>query len=95
MDIGFIVHDVFALTRPQWKLASNLEEAGRAFQLAMTQDQKSAGLERAPEPEELESDGSSDDATGEAEADSIAPDAEAVDGIESEEEFDVSISETN
>jgi regulator of nonsense transcripts 2 len=25
MDIEFIVQDVFALTRPQWKLASNIE----------------------------------------------------------------------
>lgn len=61
MDIEFIVHDVFALTRPQWKLASNIEEAGRAFQLAMAQDQKTAGLDKVVEPDDVESDASSDD----------------------------------
>ena len=91
MDIEFIVQDVFALTRPQWKLASNLEEAGRAFQLAMTQDQKSTGLERAPEPEEPESDGSSDEAMGDDEANVTAPDIEIGDGVESEEGSDVSL----
>ncbi|KAL9000452.1 MAG: hypothetical protein Q9169_000969 [Polycauliona sp. 2 TL-2023] len=31
MDIDFIVQDSFALTRPQWKLVTDLEEAGQAF----------------------------------------------------------------
>jgi regulator of nonsense transcripts 2 len=61
MDIEFIVQDTFALTRPQWKLASNLEEAGRAFQLAVAQDHKSSGLNKAVEVEEPEVDESSDD----------------------------------
>ncbi|KAM3076838.1 mRNA decay protein, variant 4 [Clarireedia jacksonii] len=61
MDIEFIVSDIFAATRPQWKLASNIEEASRAFQLAMAQDQKTAGIEKAAEPEEPDSDASSDD----------------------------------
>lgn len=61
MDIEFIVQDIFALTRPQWKLASNLDEAGRAFQLAMAQDQKTSGLDRPTEVEEPELDESSDD----------------------------------
>lgn len=61
MDIEFIVQDTFALTRPQWKLASNLEEASRAFQLAVAQDHKSSGLNKAVEVEEPEVDESSDD----------------------------------
>ncbi|KAI9736047.1 MAG: hypothetical protein M1818_006223 [Claussenomyces sp. TS43310] len=61
MDIEFIVQDIFSLTRPQWKLASNIEEAGRAFQLAMTQDQKTSGLDRAAEVDEPELDESSED----------------------------------
>ncbi|RAL66123.1 hypothetical protein DID88_005794 [Monilinia fructigena] len=61
MDIEFIVSDIYATTRPQWKLASNIEEASRAFQLAMAQDQKTAGIEKVVEPEELESDASSDE----------------------------------
>ncbi|RFU35631.1 hypothetical protein B7463_g649, partial [Scytalidium lignicola] len=69
MDIEFIVQDVFALTRPQWKLASNLEESSRVFQLAMAQDQKSAGLDKAAEPEEPDSDGSTDDGMGDGDVD--------------------------
>ncbi|KAK5653863.1 hypothetical protein OQA88_7787 [Cercophora sp. LCS_1] len=49
MDIEFLVQDIFALTRPQWKLASNLEEASKVFQLAVTADQKSSGLDKTAE----------------------------------------------
>ena len=66
MDIEFIVQDIFALTRPQWKLASNLEEASRAFQLAMAQDQKNSGLNKPAEVEDPEVDESSDDEEEEA-----------------------------
>ncbi len=41
MDIDFIIQDTFALTRPQWKLADNFEEAGRAFAEAVAQNYKS------------------------------------------------------
>lgn len=61
MDIEFLVQDIFSLTRPQWKLASNLEEATKAFQLAIEQNSKLSGLNKAPEPEEGSSSGSSDD----------------------------------
>ena len=94
MDIEFIVQDVFALTRPQWKLASNIEEASRAFQLAMAQDQKTAGIDRAVEPEDADSDGLSEDGIGigdaEADAEVGAGEAEAEEESESEEEIDVS-----
>jgi regulator of nonsense transcripts 2 len=90
MDIEFIVQDVFALTRPQWKLASNLEEASRAFQLAMAQDQKTAGIDKVAEPEEPDSDGISDDGMGDGEVEATAGDAEADEESESEDENDVS-----
>ncbi|KAH7327895.1 armadillo-type protein [Stachybotrys elegans] len=61
MDIEFTVQDIFALTRPQWKIASNLEEATKAFQLAISQDQKNAGADRAAEADDGTSDTSSDD----------------------------------
>lgn len=61
MDIEFIVQDIFALTRPQWKLASNLEEASKAFQLAVAQDQKTSGLDKQAELDDGTSGGSSDD----------------------------------
>lgn len=88
MDIEFIVQDVFALTRPQWKLASNIEEASRAFQLAMAQDQKTSGINKAVEPEEADDSASDDGADNEGEGD--LPEPEADDDSESDEE-DVSL----
>ncbi|KAI1802203.1 ARM repeat-containing protein [Daldinia bambusicola] len=61
MDIEFIVQDTFSLTRPQWKLATTLEEAAKAFQLAVAQDQKNAGLDKSVEQDEASSNASSDD----------------------------------
>jgi regulator of nonsense transcripts 2 len=90
MDIEFIVQDVFALTRPQWKLASNLEEASRAFQLAMAQDQKNSGIDKAVEPEEPDSDGSSDDGIGDNDPETGLPEADAEEDSESDEDVDAS-----
>lgn len=90
MDIEFIVQDTFALLRPQWKLASNIEEATRAFQLAMAQDQKTSGADKTIEPEEPDSDGEqSDDGLVDGEGDAgIAADAE--EDSESESDGEVS-----
>lgn len=91
MDIEFIVQDVFALTRPQWKLASNIEEASRAFQLAVAQDQKTSGLDKAAEPADADSDGPSDGEMDdvEAEVDAEAGIGEGDEDSESEEEAEV------
>ncbi|KAN0104472.1 ARM repeat-containing protein [Hyaloscypha variabilis] len=91
MDIEFIVQDVFALTRPQWKLASNLEEASRAFQLAMAQDQKTSGMDKAAEPEDPDSDGSSDDGIGDNDAETGLPEADAEEDSESDEDVDAEL----
>lgn len=61
MDIEFSIHDVFSLTRPQWKLASNLDEATKAFQMAVAQDQKVSGADKVAEVEEGSSGESSDE----------------------------------
>ncbi|KAK4156234.1 armadillo-type protein [Chaetomidium leptoderma] len=61
MDIEFLVQDIFALTRPQWKLASNIEEATKVFQLAVAQDQKTSGLDKVMEQDDGLSGASSDD----------------------------------
>ena len=61
MDIEFLVQDIFALTRPQWKLASNFEEASKVFQLAVAQDQKTTGLDKLAEQDDRTSGMSSDD----------------------------------
>lgn len=47
MDIEFIVQDTYSLTRPQWKFAADLEEATKTFQLAIAQDQKLSGADKA------------------------------------------------
>ena len=59
MDIDFVIQDTYVLTRPQWKLASNLEEAGQAFASAVAQNYKAQEAERNVEPEEADDDGSS------------------------------------
>jgi len=91
MDIEFIVQDVFTLTRPQWKLASNLEEASRAFQLAMAQDQKTSGMDKVVEPEEPDSSDSSDDGIGDNDVETGLLEADVEDDLELDEEADVSI----
>ena len=55
------MQDIFSLTRPQWKLASNLEEATKAFQLAVVQDQKTAGIDKTVDVDDATSEQSSDD----------------------------------
>lgn len=60
MDIDFLVQDTFALTRPQWKLATSFEEAGRAFADAVAQNYKSQEPEKTVEAEDADDDASSD-----------------------------------
>lgn len=95
MDIDFIVQDIFALTRPQWNFAPNLEEATKALQQAVAQDQKSAGADKIIEADEASSGESSDDDN--VDLDEI--DGEDVDGdddslSEEDEEVDVSMAVT-
>lgn len=92
MDIEFIVQDLFALTRPQWKLASNLEEASRAFQLAIAQNSKTSGLDKVVEAENA--DDAESDAASEDEIDNEA-DANLPDGDEESESEDEIELETN
>jgi regulator of nonsense transcripts 2 len=75
MDIEFIVQDTYLLTRPQWKLATNLEEATKAFQLAIAQDNKNSGVEKAPDTDDISVHSSSDDDGVEGEGEVV--DAEA------------------
>ncbi len=89
MDIEFIVQDVFSLTRPQWKLASNWEEASRAFQLAVAQDQKTSGIEKVVEPEEPDSDSSSDDEAGENDVEKDPAEGDDNEESESDDELEV------
>ena len=65
MDIEFMIQDTFALTRPSWKIITNLEEAGRAFGLLLAQESKVQDADNTAEADgaddEPVSDGDGDD----------------------------------
>lgn len=63
MEVDFTVHDTFGLTRPHWQFASNLEEATAALQLALSEQQKTEGVDKMAELEDgsLISDSEDDD----------------------------------
>ncbi|KAL8654506.1 MAG: hypothetical protein Q9210_001451 [Variospora velana] len=82
MDIDFMVQDSFALTRPQWKLNTNFEEAGRLFANLVKQNYKAQGPGKTQEPEPAEDEApSSDEDDGED-----VPVPEMDDGQESSDE---------
>ncbi|KAI9762041.1 MAG: hypothetical protein M4579_000677 [Chaenotheca gracillima] len=56
MDVDFLVHDTYALARPQWKLAVDLDEASQVFSEAVSKNYKPQEAEK-----DAESDGSDDD----------------------------------
>ncbi|KAL5000944.1 armadillo-type protein [Aspergillus recurvatus] len=96
MDVDFLVQDTYSLTRPQWTLVTDLDEASRIFGEAVAQNFKPQ--EEKPEPEEESEDSGSDedleeDAIPEAEEEGessdeadVSPNAERNDDSESEEE---------
>ncbi len=83
MDIEFTVRDMFELTRPQWKLASNFEEASKAFQLAVAQDQKTSGIDKTVDQDEASSEASSDDENAD---DLPMPEVEGDEDLDTEDE---------
>lgn len=65
MDVDFLVQDTYSLVRPQWKIASDLEEAGRLFSEAIAQNYKVQDGDKAAEVEDDEVESISSDANGE------------------------------
>lgn len=63
MDVDFLVHDTYSVTRAQWKLAGDLQEATIIFSEAVAQNYKTqdAGKHMEPEPEEEDAESSSSD----------------------------------
>ena len=61
MDIDFLVQDTFSMTRPQWKLVTDLEEATRIFGEAVAQNYKTQDAERPVEPDDDDAESSSSD----------------------------------
>ncbi|PNP47222.1 hypothetical protein TGAMA5MH_01037 [Trichoderma gamsii] len=84
LDIEFLVLDTFALTRPQWKFVEDIEEATKAFQLAISQDQKTAGVDKVIEADDATSGPSSEDENGDM--DDVEADGDGDDESASEEE---------
>lgn len=89
MDIDFIIQDTFALVRPQWKLATNLDEAGRAFADAVAQNYKTQEAAKLVEPDESDSETSSEDVVGEDEL--RGPEADAEEQQSSSEDIDADV----
>ncbi|ODH51801.1 hypothetical protein GX48_02045 [Paracoccidioides brasiliensis] len=65
MDVDFLVQDTYALTRPQWKIATDPAEASRLFSEAIAQNYKleetAQETDKAPEPDDEGESSSSDD----------------------------------
>ncbi|ORY08796.1 armadillo-type protein [Clohesyomyces aquaticus] len=55
MDVEFIVQDAYALTRPQWKLITNFEEASHLFGEAVKQNYQPSAVDKPAEADEDES----------------------------------------
>ena len=87
MDIDFIVQDTYALTRPQWKLATSYEEAGRAFADLVALNYKVQEPEKTIDIEPAEDGISSSDEADEDEP--PVPDME--DGQSSSEELEAEV----
>ncbi|KAG5935732.1 hypothetical protein E4U60_002988 [Claviceps pazoutovae] len=84
MDIDFVVQDVYSLTRPQWRFATNLDDAAKALQLAIVQDQRMTGVDKPPETDDATSGASSDDDNGDG--DDIEQDVEGDDDSVSDDD---------
>jgi regulator of nonsense transcripts 2 len=82
MDIEFVVQDAFALIRPQWKVATDLEEAGRLFAEAVQQNYKIEENDKAVEQEEPEDEASSEDGDDDLPAGEIDEQASSSDEAE-------------
>ena len=61
MDVDFLVQDTFSVTRPQWKIATDLQEATIMFSEAVAQNYKTQDSGKPMEPEEDDAESSSSD----------------------------------
>jgi len=61
MEIDFILQDTFTLIRPQWKIVTDLSEAGRLFADAVATNYKQSSPEKVIDVDEEAEDSASDD----------------------------------
>ncbi|KAJ4289126.1 mRNA decay protein [Kalmusia sp. IMI 367209] len=89
MDVEFIVQDAYNLTRPQWKLITNLDEAAQAFGESVQQNYQLSAGGKNTEPEDDEA-SASDDEDGPDDEDLLVPegDEEKSSGEDGEESGD-------
>jgi regulator of nonsense transcripts 2 len=85
MDVEFIVQDAYNLTRPQWKLITNLDEASQAFGEAVKQNYQTAAADKPVEQEDEDASASEDELDGPEDEDIVMPDG---DGDKSSSESD-------
>lgn len=76
MDVDFIVQDAYMLTRPQWKLINNLEEASHVFGEAVKVNYQSSAVDKPTEADEDEASASEDDGDGPDDEDLAIPDGD-------------------
>lgn len=75
MDVEFIVQDAYNLTRPQWKLITNLDDAARAFSEAVAHNYQSSLSGKAAEPDEDDA-SASEDEDGPDDEDLVVPEGD-------------------
>ncbi|CBX99332.1 similar to nonsense-mediated mRNA decay factor (Upf2) [Plenodomus lingam JN3] len=88
MDVEFIVQDAFNLTRPNWKLITNLEEASQAFSEAVKSNYQTSSTDKPAEADEDDVSASDDELDGPEDEDVELPEGEG--DKSSGEEDDVS-----
>ena len=91
MDVEFIVQDAYNLTRPQWKLITNLEEASRAFGEAVKQNYQTAAADKPIEPEDEDASASDDELDGPEDEDVVMPDGDGDKSFSESEEVRIMI----
>lgn len=82
MDIEFIVQDTYGLTRPQWKIASDLPEAAQLFGEAVAQNYKVQEADKTAEPDDDAESSSSDDGLEEDAIPDVDDDQSSSDEVE-------------
>jgi regulator of nonsense transcripts 2 len=92
MDVEFIVQDAYNLTRPQWKLITNLDEASQAFGEAVKQNYQSSTADKPIEPEDDDASASDDELDGPEDEDVIMPEGDGDESSSDSEEVCVLIS---
>lgn len=87
MEIDFLIQDIYAAVRPQWKLVTDLDDAAKAFGEAVTAKYKQSASDRPAEDGEDAESSASDDALGE-EDDAAEVDKQDSSGEEEDENGD-------